>query len=204
MSPRLLSMLSAFYVLASFTTSLADDSVLIFENDPRWLGLKQDRSIRVVVSDQIKDGCWTNAEATKNAVSIELTRSGYKIADDNAVLPTTMALTAVGYFSGGQCVASYEIVLHEIDTQEYTVSGHNITSLRLSPLWTSRGVLNGPRANFSPRLKDAFIEDTQLFLLDIPKNKNKVKQKAIESASYTDKKTNTPHPAKDFWINYVP
>jgi len=183
----------------------ANDQLFIFDEDPRWLGITTEKPIRVILSDQVKDGCWTSSLATKNSASLELTRSGFKIDDDKSFMPITIRLVATGYYSGGQCVAIYDTTVFHIGTSEYGISGHNITSLRLSPIWSSKGVISGPKNTFSTRLKERFTESVQEFLLEIQKQKEIVRKTAVESASHVNKKEGIEaHPSRDFWINYKP
>ena len=78
--------LGSFLFLAVVATSSyagAQDKTRVFVYDisPNWLILKQNTPFRVNVDDQVGDGCWTNTDAVKTAVELEIKRSGFKVVD---------------------------------------------------------------------------------------------------------------------------
>lgn len=176
---RYAPLLFACALMAGMTGASAQENkpTVIFDIDPRWMSLGN--TAEVEVSDQVSDGCWTNVEATKNAVTLELQRNGFTVSDEE-FFPLRITLVAVGYRDQFGCVASHSLEVRVPAGRDHTIDNHTVSSLYYDELWRGSGILSGP--NTSVRLKEAFVEQVQAFLVYAPKAKREVAQKAEEAA----------------------
>lgn len=162
---------------ASMMPAFAQDDIItfVFGMDPRWISLSNKAVVEV--DDQVKDGCWTNANAAKNAVALELQRNGYTVGDD-LPFPLKFIITGVGYRASFGCVVNYDLAVWAPSSQQLTIEGHTIHSLFYDALWTSSGVMSGSETN--SRLKETFVEHVQSFLVRLPQAKREVIEEAIK------------------------
>jgi hypothetical protein len=83
--------LAILAVCCGATGAKAEDVVLKSNTD--WLWFAKSQVTHVIVNNSAK-GCWTNTQAAKSAVELELVRGGMEIGDDAA---TIIVLSAVSY-----------------------------------------------------------------------------------------------------------
>lgn len=164
---------------------------LIFGGNPHWLSVNRGSAARVVLDDQVSDGCWKNPGSSKTVVEVELVRSGFSVSDDKGVL--VVIVQAVGYKTSS-CVSLYKMkVSKNLVINSYYSAGHNITYIREEPLWEAAGVMSGG-ADLSDRLKNAFGEMAQQFLVESSKERATILQKVREAADQPE--------AKAYWSSY--
>lgn len=186
--------------LVTSTPSFAQsepNKAFLYDIDLDWLAFNKNLPVSVTASDQVDDGCWTNAKQTENAVKLELQRSGFEIYDSEStksLLFNQVILEAVGFKAGDSCAVSYRTILKviETDTKSYEDGKFNLTSLYFKILWSNGGILTG--GNSSERLKSSFVETIQeLLLLRVQVIKNMFDE-AINLSEEED--------AKQYWESY--
>ena len=122
---RLLGIIKLYLLTALVGICSAQDSVdvasntVIFDRDPRWLQLSDsgNHPIKVIVDDQVEDGCWTNSVSAANAVKLELKRSGFDVTPTNEdSFPHHLVIMALGYSNGSSsCLIYYNLQFDMID-----------------------------------------------------------------------------------------
>lgn len=200
----------ALAVLAPFPASTQDfvpkSEVMIFENDASWLGIGE-YSFRVFVDDQVGDGCWKYPDATKNALELELKRSGIGVAGTDAPYLHTAKAISVGYKTkSGLCVVSYRLEVTGSGSDFFVRDGHRITSFVTRQIWNSSGVMTGPDSDMSSRIKESYVNAIQSFLNTIESKKMSVIEEVLELSSRTDVPPVfaplNPQAASVFWREY--
>jgi hypothetical protein len=168
----------------------------IWGPDVRWLKLDKNTEFSVTISDQVSGGCWTNIKAVKTAVELELKRSGYNLAVEGPEFSTKIFMTSLGYEMGEQyCVATYSMKVLGGAIGYFNESGHSVKSAVNAWLWTSDGILSVGKSEMNSRLKNAYVEMIQSFLIIIDAKK-KAALKAVKATARISPE------AKDFWSNY--
>lgn len=147
-------------------------NLFLFDQDPGWYRMLGRDSVSIVVYDEISDGCWTNIEATTNAVKIELIRSGYKVVDGApSFIPVIQLYGSGREDGGGRCVITTALSLFIDDMGIYysMESGVNssITTTYRRRLLTSSYIMSGTRSSSNRRIKEAFVEHAQNILIEI-------------------------------------
>jgi hypothetical protein len=92
------------------------------------LWLRDITSISISVSDAVTGGCWTNANAVKNAMELGLRRAGIEVAGDGDAWTTGLHLTVSGVALGDNsnlygCVGSWKLVLRDVRGASHLVTG---------------------------------------------------------------------------------
>ena len=200
---RLLGIIKPYLLTALVGICSAQDSVdvasntVIFDRDPRWLQLSDsgNHPIKVIVDDQVEDGCWTNSVSAANAVKLELKRSGFDVTPTNEdSFPHHLVIMALGYSNGSSsCLIYYNLQFDMIDVKDrnFGLDKHKVSSIMYTKIYSKGGILSGGSTN--SRLKTTFVELTQAFLLDISKYQEETLEKVKKNAS--------PE-AKQFWESY--
>lgn len=171
--------------------SAQDDTTFISE-DPRWLSIKPGSDLSIAVDDQVTDGCWTSATASRNAVALEFRRSGYKLVDVEGSIAPLLVLRANGYkTNNNNCVAHLTLVLLWGLPSNSFIDGHIVGTFRRDPIWEASMLLSG--SNMSSRLKNIFVEQAQRLLLEIDENRQSTLQAIRASATGSE---------ADFWNAY--
>lgn len=173
-------------VLAPVPASAQQTETVVLNQNLGWLKINNETEFTIRGTDGVKDGCWTNIEAAKNAVAIEFQRSGYKaeVSEINIFAPKIF-LYAVGYETTNFiCIVSYNLVFNILGVSSPTFGEeHKVTSLHFSQIWRRSGIMSGPKGDMSQRIKDTFVELAQQLLLDIPKERREVLKAVRESAA---------------------
>jgi len=147
------------------------------------VALAQWGAIAVTVSNQASDGCWTSADASKNAVTLALRRNGLTVVEggltDLGLTNLVMTLRVTGYETAGICAASYETsVMKAIITQVIIPQGggsmQNIKSVGQFTIWSTEGLITGDKSDFSARIRQKFVESADEFLVDYFESTDKV------------------------------
>ena len=130
--------------------------------------------IKVIVNDQVKDGCWMSPETSKTAAELELKRSQYPLAKTKSKIDHSITLSALGYaINGGQsCVVAIETVVKANITESIRIHGeHRLENLRHVTVWRRKSLMNGPKESFESRLREGFTTHVQAFLMNIGSTK---------------------------------
>lgn len=205
--------LSAVCICIGFMTSYTvfaeevEITFLLGGASPDWLHIRKSSDpIQVISNDEVKGGCWVNVDNTRNAVALELQRSGYKvnvIENEKEDVPSghRLYISALGYSTiSDLCVVTYtaELWIMKIVRPVFEQKFQVIT-VRREIIWSRTGLLSGPRSTTSAGIKESFVSLAQKLLLDIKSNQEKVLNEIRNSAhSYKDKQ-----PASyEFWSNY--
>lgn len=163
-----------------------------YAGDLRWMDINSETTFNVKVLDDVKDGCWTSASATKTGVELELQRSNYTLDEKNANY--TVYIYGLGYGTkAGLCVVNYSIEVWGIDVSERHIEGNNLMSFFNSRLWRDNGVMSQGKVGVSNSLKEYYIEMIQSFLVNVGREKQRIKDKIVETG-FGD--------SKEFWANY--
>ncbi len=175
----------------------AEEKIHFAFTDARWLFIDKNDIFLVEIYDNVGDGCFTDPNLLKNAVMIELKRSGYKIGSDRAKADYVIDLQATGYeLSNTSCVTSYTLEV-SAETQEYgKYEGKNIRTVYRSVLWSRGGLMSGPKSRNNQRLKEIYTREIQKFLLAIDEKKLEVINDFISAGDYLEDKAQ-----KEFWEN---
>lgn len=143
--------------------------------DPDWLIFQNTEIIDVKLDDQVDDGCWTDLSGTKNAVKLQLIRSGYETQDeeDHSIFVSDVTISAMGFGipSIGGCVVALELTVSVPDYGEYAIDENVLSSLYTKPVISYRGVLTAKKANSNAAIKSQFEGFVQQFLVDISRSK---------------------------------
>lgn len=181
----------------------ADSTVFILGYNPAWLYVTKDMELTVVSSDQVSDGCWTTAQQSRNAVALELQRSGYTalVPKDNEAKGSTFYLSSIGYKqTDGTCIVSWYI---ELWTQQVTTMRfdkvNRVARLGRSLLWENAGVLSGPPSDMSQRVKQTFVDAAQHFLVSLVEKRQEALSAIRKSAEMSKKDEPKAH---EYWSNY--
>lgn len=143
--------------------------------DPDWLIFKNTKMIDVKLDDQVDDGCWTDLSGTKNAVKLQLIRSGYETQDeeDHSIFVSDVTISAMGFGipSIGGCVVALELEASVPDYGEYAIGEDVLSSIYTKSVISYRGVLTAKKTNSNAAIKSQFEGFVQQFLVDIERSK---------------------------------
>lgn len=186
-----------FMIHTTDAFSQSKSLTIIGDKNLEWLKVHKNSDFIVRISDQVTDGCWTNSEATKIAVELELKRSGFNVVKEIELKTIAFELSSVGYSVGNTnlCIVNYNFNANAIMENIYVLSGHEISSFNYGSFWERRGILSGPKQSMSDQIKTAYVETMQAFLIDIDE-----KQDSLFREIY--KRSNSSE-AKEFWGQFL-
>jgi hypothetical protein len=81
------------FIAIFFGAAGAQAEDLVLKSNTDWLWFTKSQVTHVIINNSAK-GCWTNIQAAKSAVELELMRSGYELGDNAA---TVVLLSASSY-----------------------------------------------------------------------------------------------------------
>lgn len=164
--------LSLFFCAMSIQSSRAQPDVVVLDIDPALLDLSQARELKIEINDNVIDGCWINPNSARDAVEVELARSGFAIRES----PTILVLNATGYeTSSGSCVANWDLQLF---TYTYETRYHD--NSEMWALFTREaysppgGILSGPRTYVNEQLSKNFRDAAVSLIALIERQKGQV------------------------------
>lgn len=163
-------------------------TILLFGQDLRWIKTLKPREVTFTVStiDKVTGGCWTTPDSSKTAVELELIRSELAPATDNSDATIQVYLEALGYASDGDknfCVASLDLQIWVVDYDEVYSDFGTVISVKRSELVGAGGVMSGPKADFSSRIKNNFVDLIQKFLVERKKRARQLAETILEQGS---------------------
>ena len=106
----------------SFSAYAENNSEAVIFDEDEQLGLVQD--VRLIISDQVEDGCWTNIDTVKNKTKLTLEQSHIPVKkEDNwniNILHPRLVITAAGFKSNDFiCAGQVSVELWVYVSQHY-------------------------------------------------------------------------------------
>lgn len=171
----------SLFFAPAMASSQTDTGLFFFDSDIRYLDLIVDRKVKVTVDDQISDGCWKNPSTAKNAVQVELLRSGFQLLADSD-FGSSIVLSGLGYKTdSGLCVASISLNVRVIDYGFQIKDEFRISSLFSRDLISYKTILSGPPRSSDSRIRDTFVENIHEFIVDLNSVKSEFRKSLKES-----------------------
>ncbi|MEX2631418.1 MAG: hypothetical protein WD341_15905 [Tistlia sp.] len=139
------------------------------------------REINIIIDDQVKGGCWTNAGAVENAALLELERSGLTSTDEHGAVVFIEALGSRVRTESGRDTANCHVALHFEILAGAGLDHHagikgpqdDVTVLTQ---FTRLVSLYGQPFEINEMLKAAVIEEVQYFLVERSRFFNSIKE----------------------------
>jgi hypothetical protein len=182
--------LFVLFLVASTANALEPSEMMIEYNRKSlgWLHVNTGpiaNEMRVVVEDQVENGCWTSAKASKTAVELELKRSGHTVSNTQSNhFDHRVVLSAQGYALDRNQICVIALQTSVVTNVTETIGihgGHELANIRLVPIWTRRKLLTGPKYSMNSRTREEFVTSAQEFLNDV----ENVKADLIEQVNQT-------------------
>ncbi len=178
-----------FFLTCVFSSAFGQD-VLPIRTDIGWLEARLRKKISVNLVDSVKGGCWSNSNTAKTAVSLELVRSGYVVAENEAA---QVLMWATGYNSGNRgCVSSYGFSFQIYGNEQRSAFSEAgvlpLQSYHTRNLFERSGVMTGP-GDLSDRLATEFQSISQEFLVTVSTQNDALQSEILA--------LNEPH--KSYW-----
>lgn len=150
-----------------------DLNATIWGYDTGWLMLKNAELLDVHLDDQVEDGCWTDLSGTRNAVELQLIRSGYETQDgeDGSIFIPDVSISAVGYEVAGVCAMALTLKASVPDFAEYAVGDGVLTSLYAKSVVSYGAVVTSGKSGSNSMMKNQFESMVQQFLVDVQRVK---------------------------------
>ncbi len=133
---------------------------------------------RLFIRDQVRDGCWTNSNAVKTAVELELKRSNYTVATDATprfYFGIEIIVTGYEMNSRNTCVVHSRInFFSSADQSIFLPGGNEVYARRPQSIDSTERILHGPKEGMNSRLREEYIEVVQMFLNSIDTKQKEV------------------------------
>ena len=167
-------------------------TTMVFNKSLGPLKVAPGKFVSVAIDDQVTDGCWTNAEATRIAVQLELKRSGYQA--EGKIPAGYIYLSAAGHkTSEDTCAVNIIFIVNTVVTDSHVVAGHQVTAIDNHIMWVRSILIVTSKANMSEKIKVGFVKMAQMFLTDIGRNRKLLLEDITKNAGDA---------AKTFWSTY--
>lgn len=183
----------ALWLVAGALPVLAQTDTLILA-PAEWITVAREQRVKVRILDGVKDGCWTNSQASKTAVELELIRSGFKLDERAAAILT---LTAAGYKTQGmdQCVVSASLTLSVPDLNETRADGRRLIGITTyKTLYSTGAVMTNTVSDTGDQLKGLFVDFSRALLVHYAKQV----QEITEALQAHENKADAA-----FWLNWM-
>lgn len=129
-------------------------------------------SVKVETDDQVTDGCWARPVAASDAVELFLINNSNLAIGSNTVIPTRLALSAVGYQwpDTQNCVVYAEFSADKplatiIPYSTQPANGSLLRSLEYNHVWRTRTILSGSKVDMQRRITEFMEEAVLSFVL---------------------------------------
>lgn len=191
---------SVLFVMASYSSAQVGDSddAIIFGHDLGWLKLINASGLNVVVSDEVSDGCWTNISSVRNAVELQLIRSGYETYtdDDQSAFAPTIRVQALGFEipSINACAVTAEISVMVAEIGDIESEEGFLRSIYTYQLASYKGIFTANKSNSNESVRSQFEDLTQTMLVDAQKKKQDIRKALMEHRET---------PVTQFWIRQL-
>lgn len=168
------------------------------------------RAVELQVSDQVDGGCWTNAEAVKARLRVELERSGIAVFDEPLAFRTATApvleLVVLGYRIDKQgCIATAQMqvkypVRDYMGSLGYTGSVFAVSGI--SVLWGTSVIMNS-----GSKVDDMVLSNAQEWVDTLNADISKARRSTSAAQFLSVWNTELPMTASEWeaqWANYKP
>lgn len=184
-------------------TAHRDVVTQLYGPNVRYLLIEPGMGFKLSIVDNVKDDCWTNSKSVRNAVALELARSGYASAQElGGRIIIEIVMTAVGdevYNDFCVIAINMEVISTLLSRFSEYDSKRNkdmmLVSLTYAPIWKRLGIIKQPKAETNQSIKNIFVNMIQELLVDIPKNKMET-LKAVDDSM-------APVEVKAYWSNFI-
>lgn len=188
------------FVFASCSYAQDEESndALIFGHDLGWLKLINASGLNVAVSDEVDDGCWTNISSVRNAVELQLIRSGYETYsdDDQSAFAPTVRIEALGFKipTVNACAVTAELSVMVAEMGDLESEEGFLRSLYTYQIASYKGIFTVNKSDSNDSMRTQFEDLTQTMLVDAQKKKQGIRKALMEH-----KET----PVTKFWIRQL-
>jgi hypothetical protein len=191
-----------FLLSAMSTEALAENEqkfdAAVWGHDPSWLVLKNAEMFNVRLDDQVEDGCWTDLSGARNAVELQLIRSGYEIQGEenvSAFLPDVI-VSALGYEipSVRGCAIAMELEATVPDYGEYVIGESVLSGLYTKSVISYKSIITVKKTESNALIKGQFESMVQRLLVDIERSKQRIRG-ALEEQDQSK--------ANEYWIEQL-
>lgn len=191
-----------FLLSAMSTEALAENEqkfdAAVWGHDPSWLVLKNAEMFNVRLDDQVEDGCWTDLSGARNAVELQLIRSGYETQGEeniSAFLPDVI-VSALGYEIPGVrgCAIAMELEATVPDYGEYVIGESVLSGLYTKSVISYKSIITVKKTESNALIKGQFESMVQRLLVDIERSKQRIRG-ALEEQDQSK--------ANEYWIEQL-
>lgn len=136
-------------------------------------------SVKIIVDDQVDDGCMPNPELVEMKMEAELRRNGFDVVESYSSNSAFLGFTAVGYRQGDSCIFSYSlrasriVFIHlpvlDIAENDFTPTIHPVEHELYA------GVSSVPFGQSQKKLEDNAESAVSAFFIFIDKSKRHIK-----------------------------
>ncbi|MBB3711573.1 hypothetical protein FHS00_001144 [Limimaricola variabilis] len=149
--------------------------------DARWVHAANAMTFNTAIDDQVRNGCWTSAESSKDVVELELIRSGATLEEEDGFHPSVF-VSALGHETGDyHCAVNVELSVWAATASSFVREGREIGTLTHTLLWSSNSLLTGDRVSMNERIRSTHQQLIQKFLIALEKNDRYAREQMIES-----------------------
>ena len=125
----LISGLSLLFYYTTDARAQSDESVVaLLGIDLALLDIGRNKRIKVEIDDQVIEGCWRNPNSARDAVEVELMRSGFEIIEDSQPGPVIVLMGLGGESSGTNCSVFLNFDVFSYTVEERTIDEHRLFS----------------------------------------------------------------------------
>lgn len=198
-----LIMFSVYFLLSALSIeALAENEqnldATVWGHDPSWLVLKNAKMLSVRLDDQVGDGCWTDLSGARNAIELQLIRSGYETqdAEDASAFIPEVIFSALGYDipSVRGCAIAMELEATVPDFGEYSIGESVLSGLYTKSVISYKSIITVEKSESNAMIKGQFESMVQRFLVDIERAKQRIRG-ALEEQDQSK--------ANEYWIKQL-
>lgn len=131
-------------------------------------------SFKILLSDQVVDGCLASPARISDAMEVSLRQAGFKIQNDNP-LATYVNITVLGYMSGGICFVSHSVDIDTLRLMVLPLEDFHST-LATHSLRIDYGVVSGRASHTQSSLEDVARKSGEKIYLMISRAKDEMRE----------------------------
>lgn len=151
----------------------------VWGHDPSWLVLKNAKMMSVRLDDQVEDGCWTDLRGARNAIELQLIRSGYEAQDgeDASAFIPEVIVSALGYEipSVRGCAIAMELEATVPEFGDYAIGESVLSGLYTKSVISYKSIITVEKSKSNAMIKGQFESMVQRFLVDIERAKQRMR-----------------------------
>lgn len=133
----LLCVALSFTLTFLLSQSVSAEVVGRVTGNPQWHFVDKYKNFEIELYDDVSGGCWVNTGGSKNAIELEIIRSGGSIIEDGALTPS-INIKALGYPITGGCTVFASVDVRTIQSGRIYSDNGDISTL-FSPNCGTRG-----------------------------------------------------------------